>query len=338
MKRIICLFIMLFGVPAGAGAVGRNHVEVAGSSTVFPFTAAVVANVQRLSGVSVVSRSTGTAGGIHAFCSGSNDTWPDVTGASRRMTEMERRRCQQNDVRRVTELMIGYDGILIANSARSPHFDFTRQQLYNALAKDIVKEGRLVANPHQNWNEIDRDLPGYRIKVIGPPSTSGTRDSFEQLAIKPACLEQVSGLGLPVEQLKAVCTTVRRDGVYIELGEDDVEFVKQLAVIPDAFAIFGYSYVLRYRDIVKANRIDGVMPSYENIDNGSYPLSRPLFLYVKDDRLRSLPELAEFLKEYFSDRALGPEGYLVDAGLVPLSTELRQAVQSTLIDLLKIID
>lgn len=333
MPQMLCCLFLVLAVSVDAGA--RNHVEVAGSSTVFPFTAAVIDHVKHYPGVSVVSNSTGTGGGMHAFCGGSGDAWPDVTGASRRMTDAERRRCQQNDVRRVTELMIGYDGIVIANSARSLKADFTRKQLYDALAKEIVKEGRLIANPHQSWKEVDPALPGYRIKIIGPPSTSGTRDSFEQLAIKPPCLKQAAGLGLPAEQLEAVCTAVRRDGAYVELGEDDVEFVNQLKTTSDAFAIFGYSYVLRYHDLVQANRIDGVMPSHENIENGSYPLSRPLFLYVKDDRIRSVPGLAEFLTEYTSDRALGPEGYLADEGLVPLNADLRSAVQSRLMQLLQ---
>lgn len=331
MYRILC-FLVVFFVPVSAGA--RNQVEIAGSSTVFPFTAAVIDKI-RHSGVSVVSRSTGTGGGIQDFCSGPSDRWPDVTGASRRMTERERQRCQQNDVLRVTELLIGYDGIVVANSLRSPKVDFTREQLYYALAKDIIKNGQIRANFYQKWSEIDRFLPDHKIEVIGPPSTSGTRDSFEQLAIKPPCLKQASGLGIPAEQQEGVCTAVRRDGAYVELGEDDVEFINQLKVTPNAFGIFGYSYVLRYRDIVQPNKIDGVMPSPENIDNGTYPLSRPLFLYVKDDRLRSVPGLAQFLQEYLSERAMGAEGYLVDAGLVPLNAELRSTVQSKLTNLLK---
>ncbi|MDZ7582406.1 MAG: substrate-binding domain-containing protein [Deltaproteobacteria bacterium] len=333
MRWSLCVLLTIVAIPAGAFT--RNHVEVTGSSTVFPFTATVANNVRRLAGVSVVSKSTGTGGGIQAFCSGSGDEWPDVTGASRPMTEGEHRRCQQNDVRRVTELIIGYDGIVIANSSRSPKVGFTREHLHDALAQKVVRDGRLVANPYQKWHEIDGALPDRKIMIIGPPSTSGTRNTFEQLAIKPPCIQLTSGIDLPAEQLEEACTAVRRDGPYVELGEDDVEIIKQLNVTPEAFGIFGYSYVLRYRDIVQPNMIDGVMPSPENIENGSYPLSRPLFLYVKNDRLRSVAGLAEFLKEFVSDQALGPEGYLVDEGLVPLNAELRATVQSTLIHLLE---
>jgi phosphate transport system substrate-binding protein len=193
----------------------------------------------------------------------------------------------------------------------------------------------LAANPFQNWNEIDPTLPDNKIEMIGPPGTSGTRDTFEQLAIKPPCYTLTKGFELPAKQREAVCTTLRQDGSYVELGEDDIEFIKRLKVTPDAFGIFGYSYVLRYRDIVQPNPIDDVLPTPETIESGSYPLSRPLFLYVKDDRLRFVPGLAKFLTEYLSDRALGQEGYLVDVGLVPLKDEQRAAIQSVLMKLLK---
>jgi phosphate transport system substrate-binding protein len=327
------LFLILVAAPGGIFA--RNYVEVAGSSTVFPFTAVVIENLEHLPDISVVNKSTGTGGGFQAFCSGSGEEWPDVTGASRRMSEEERKRCQQNNVRGITELAIGYDGIVIANSSRSAKVGFTRESLYYALAKDVVKNGGLAANPFQNWNEIDPTLPDKKIEMIGPPGTSGTRDTFEQLAIKPPCYTLTNGLELPAIQREAVCTTLRQDGSYVELGEDDIEFIKRLKVTPDAFGIFGYSYVLRYRDIVQPNPIDDVLPTSETIDDGSYPLSRPLFLYVKNDRLRFIPGLAKFLTEYLSDRALGQEGYLVDVGLVPLKDEQRSVAQSELVKLLK---
>lgn len=333
MRSALCLLFVILVVPGGVFA--RDHVEVAGSSTVLPFTAVVMEHLRRLPDVSVVNRSTGTGGGMRAFCAGCGNDSPDVTAASRRMTEEERKRCEKNGVTGITELAIGYDGIVFANSVNAFQVDFTREQLYKALAGKVVKDGQLVANPYKVWREIDPTLPGREIKVVGPPSTSGTRDTFEKLAVQPPCEKAVSELKLSEEKRSKVCTTLRRDGAYIELGEDDLEFIKRLSVSPGAFGIFGYSYVVRYSDIVRPNSIDGVWPTPESIEDGSYPLSRPLYLYVKHCRLRRMPGLGLFLKEYLSDKAIGPEGYLVPMGLVPLKSDERKKVQSELSNLLK---
>jgi phosphate transport system substrate-binding protein len=222
----------------------------------------------------------------------------------------------------------------MASAARSARVGFSRDQLYQALARDVVKDGVLVPNPHRRWREVDPSLPDVKIEVIGPPSTSGTRDSFEQLAIKPACEAQQAVRGLAPERRDQACTTLRRDGHFIELGEDDVETVKRLKVFTNAFGIFGYSYALRYEDIVRPNPVDGILPTDETIASGAYPLSRPLFLYVKDARVGSTPGLREFLEEYASDKALGPEGYLTDIGLVPLDDGGRAAARSKVARLL----
>lgn len=312
----------------------RNHIEIAGSSTIFPFTARVIEAVSN-AGVTVVNKSTGSGGGIHAFCSGSGDEWPDVTAASRSMTETERQRCLQNGVDAITRLAIGYDGIVIANSISAPRVNFTRHQLYLALAREIPKDGSLVPNPHFSWNEIDRSLPPAKIEVLGPPHTSGTREMFEKLAIGKGCTEEAFIAGMESKRQDEVCGALRQDDHYRELGEDDIEIVKSIKIFENAFGIFGYSYVLRYHDIVQANSIEGVLPTDETIENGSYPLSRPLYLYVKNRRLSSTPGLAQFLKEYMSDKAIGEEGYLSDIGLVPLNPRSRKAMHADLKELLK---
>jgi phosphate transport system substrate-binding protein len=332
-RRYAGLVILFAAVGAPAVGIARDHIEIAGSSTIFPFTARVIQAVST-TGVSVVNNSTGSGGGIHAFCSGAGDEWPDITAASRAMSEDERQRCRQNGVEGITQLSIGYDGIVLANSAAAPRVDFTRRQLYLALAKEIPKEGAMVPNPHFSWNEIDPSLPPTTIEVLGPPSTSGTRDMFEQLAVKQGCGSEGNIAGMTPEKREGACTTIRQDGHYVALGEDDIEIVKRLKLFENAFGLFGYSYLLRYHDIVQANGIDGVLPTDETIEEGAYPLSRPLFLYVKNQRVPITPGIADFLMEYTSDKAIGDEGYLLDIGLVPLNSRQRTAVQAALLELL----
>jgi phosphate transport system substrate-binding protein len=329
---IILLSTIAFFAPSAMSA--RDHVEIVGSSTVFPFTARVIQNVSS-KGVVVVNKSTGSGGGFHSFCSGVGDEWPDITAASRKMNDLERQRCQGNGVDAITELPIGFDGIVIANSIKAPTVNFTRLQLYLALAREIVKNDSLIPNPYFSWNEIDSSLPPTKIEVMGPPNTSGTRDMFEQLAIKHGCSQASRDSKVEIDKQKEPCITLRQDGHYAELGENDIEIIKKLKIFKNAFGIFGFSYVLRYNDIVKANAVDGILPSFETIESGEYPLSRPLYLYVKNRNILSTPGLSDFLVDYFSDSAIGEDGYLIDIGLVPLAKEKQQANQSVLMELLK---
>ena len=327
-------FISLILVAVLSRVEARDHVEVAGSSTVFPFTAAVIQRVTSNSDVSVVNRSTGTGGGMHAFCGGTSDEYPDVTGASRTIKEYERQYCEDNGVTAITVLPIGYDGIVVATSRHGETIQLTRTDLYRALAKEVIENGMLIPNPYHTWKEVNAKLPNWKIVVLGPPSTSGTRDSFEQLALRPACESLNTVNALKPERRIEACTTIRRDGHYIELGEDDIEIIKQLKNHPQSFGIFGYSYVLQYKDIVQPNPVDGLLPTEDTIDSRSYPLARSLYLYVKGARLQSTPGLSAFLEEYVSDRAIGPEGYLADIGLVPLNDTARLEGRCTLGQLL----
>jgi phosphate transport system substrate-binding protein len=327
--RMTAAALWAAAVFATGASAARDHIEVAGSSTVFPFTARVIQAVSA-AGVTVVNKSTGSGGGIHAFCSGPGDEWPDITAASRPMTEGELARCRQNGVEGVTQLAIGFDGIVVARSAGSPPTALTRRQLYLALAREVPRDGSMVPNPFFSWNEIDPSLPAEKIEVFGPPSTSGTRDMFEQLAVRHGCESGPSAGALPSDGRASACTALRQDGHYRELGEDDIEIIKRIGLFEGAFGIFGYSYLLRYHDRVRANPIDGVLPTDETIESGAYPLSRPLYLYVKDRRIPVTQGMASFLEEYVSDRAIGEEGYLLDIGLVPLSRQQRTAAQAAL--------
>lgn len=318
MGRLMRVGVMVAAVLLPLGAEARTSIEIVGSSTVFPFTALVIDRFVKTTSFKVVSRSSGTGGGIAAFCAGIGEQHPDITAASRAMTEAERSRCAANGVTEITEIKIGNDGIVFANAARSQHFNITRRQVFDALARQVVKDGVLVENPHRTWQDIDPALPAKPIVVLGPPTTSGTRDAFVELAMIPGCDGYDVIRALPADRKKTVCTTVRDGGHYVDMGENDVEIVKRLQVEPDAFGIFGFSYVFENKGVIAANPVDGVSPSEESIADGSYPLSRPLFLYVKTASRSVAPGLKEFLVEYTSERAMGPNGYLVDAGLVPL--------------------
>ncbi len=309
-------------------AEARSNIEMVGSSTVFPFTALVIERLATTRGVSVVNRSTGTGGGMAAFCAGLGDPFPDVTGASRPMTDAERGRCAANGVTDVVEIKIGSDGIVVASARRTPRVDLTRRQLFSALAGEVAGEGGVAANPARTWRDVDASLPDRPIVVLGPPTTSGTRDSFVELAMAAGCGGDASIAALAAERRKAVCTTIRDDGAYVDMGENDVEIVKRLAIEPNALGILGFSYAVRYAGDIAANPVEGVEPSEETIAAGTYSLSRPLFLYVKRAHLSVAPGLEAFLAEYTSERAMGPDGYLADAGLVALPDADRQRART----------
>lgn len=256
----------------------RDNIEVVGSSTVFPFTARVIDRFVKTSGFKVVNRSTGTGGGMNAFCAGLGAAHPDITAASRPMTAAERARCAANGVKEIAEIKIGSDGIAFASSVKVQGFGVTRRHLFEALAREVVRDGKLVDNPHQTWRDVDAALPNRPIVVLGPPTTSGTRDAFVELAMLPGCEGEPTIKALPAERKLRVCSTIRNGGHYVDMGENDVDIVKRLQVEPDAFGLFGFSYALENRGAIVANPIEGVIPSEETIADGTYPLVRPLYL------------------------------------------------------------
>lgn len=312
----IGLAAALLMLPAPAHA--RSNIEVVGSSTIFPFTALVIDRFVKTTPFSVVNRSSGTGGGIGAFCAGIGDPHPDIAAASRLMTDDERARCVANGVTDITEIKIGNDGIVIASSARGEPLALSRRHLFDALGKEVAKNGTVVANPHQNWRDIDPRLPDRPIVVLGPPITSGTRDRFVALAMIPGCEQNAVIQALSAERRQHVCRTIRDDGRYVDMGENDIEIVKKLQAELDDIGLFGFSYAVKNKGTLIANPIDGIPPTEDTIGDGRYPLSRPLYLYVKDVHLSVAPGLKEFLVAYTSDLAIGPDGYLSDAGLVAL--------------------
>ncbi len=315
---------------AGAGeALARDPIRIVGSSTVFPFTTAVAEQFGSKSRLPTpVVESTGTGGGLKLFCGGVGAEHPDFTNASRQIKKSELEACQKAGVEKVTEIKVGYDGIVVANSKGGPKMNVTIPQLWLALAKEVPQDGKLVANPYKNWNEIDSSLPNAKIEVLGPPPTSGTRDAFVELVMAVGCEEFPEIKALSDDAKTAACHTVREDGTYVDAGENDNLIVQKLTANPDAFGIFGYSFLDQNVDKLQGSSIGGTEPSYENIADGQYPVSRSLYVYAKNAHVDVIPGMREFIAEYTSDAAMGEDGYLADKGLITLPEDELQKVQS----------
>ncbi len=321
--------LALFAGAAGAQAQTRDQIRIVGSSTVFPYTQAVAEQFAAATGgAAPVVESTGTGGGMKVFCEGVGPDFADITGASRAMKKSEFELCAQNGVDSITEVLIGYDGLSIAHSSAGPDLSLTKAQIFQALAAEVEVGGQIVANPYKNWNEIDASLPAAPITVFGPPPTSGTRDAFVELVMLPGCDAFEAIKALEADKKKEVCERMRQDGPFIEAGENDNLIVQRLAADANALGIFGYSFLYENTDKLKDVAINGVEANFETIASGEYPVSRPLFIYVKNAHKGVIPGLTEFVDEYVSEAAFGEDGYLSERGLIPLPAEQRETVRT----------
>ena len=321
---------------SATAAAARDEIRIVGSSTVFPYTQAVAEQFANLTGApSPIVESTGTGGGMKIFCEGIGEQHPDITGASRAMKPSEYELCQKNGVTDISEALIGFDGLSIAISRENGEdWDLTLGEIYLALGAQVPVEGEWKDNPYTMWNEINPDLPAVEILAYGPPPTSGTRDAFVELAMHAGCeeLAYVHDGGFDGDWVKENCSRMRTDGPFVEAGENDNLIVQRLEADPNALGIFGYSFLYENLDKLKAISIEGVEPSTDTIADKSYPVSRPLYFYVKNAHRGVIPNLNEFLEEYMSDDALEPGGYLSERGLVPLSDERRSELQDAVLD------
>jgi phosphate transport system substrate-binding protein len=325
--------LVLLGSTAVVVAQARDQIRIVGSSTVFPFTQAVAEEFTNLTGLPApVVESTGTGGGMQIFCGGVGVDYPDITGASRAMKQSEYDLCVANGVTAITEVLIGYDGLSVAHSVNGPDIDLTKAQLYLALAAEVPVDGAIVPNPYTNWSQIDPSLPDTDIIVFGPPPTSGTRDAFVELVMLEGCAEFDAVNALEADRKSEVCERMRQDGPFIEAGENDNLIVQRLGADQTALGIFGYSYVFENQDTLKPVAVDGVLPNFATIADGSYGVSRPLFFYVKNAHRGVIPGLQEFIEEYVSEEAFGPGGYLSERGLIPLPDDAREATRQAAIN------
>jgi phosphate transport system substrate-binding protein len=313
----------------GAMAQTRDQIRIVGSSTVFPYTQAVAEQFAVSTGnPAPVVESTGTGGGMQIFCGGVGVDYPDITGASRAIKKSELDLCIENGVDSITEVLIGYDGLSIAQSQQGTEISLTMAQIFQALASEVEVNGEIVPNPYKMWNEIDASFPATPITVFGPPPTSGTRDAFVELVMHPGCESFAAIEALEKDRKTEVCERMRQDGPFIEAGENDNLIVQRLNADPNALGIFGYSFLYENSDALRAVAVDGVEPSVENIADGSYGVSRPLYFYIKNVHKGVISGLTEFVSEYVSEASMGDGGYLSERGLIPLPLADRDTTRS----------
>lgn len=318
-------------------AMARDTVNVVGSSTVYPFATVVAERFGRNTDFPTPKlESTGSGGGLKLFCAGIGTQHPDITNASRRMKKSEFELCQSNGVKEITEVKIGSDGIVIANSKDAGKLDLSLKQVFLALAKEVPdpKGGdKLVANPYQKWSEIDSSLPNLEISVMGPPPTSGTRDAFVEIAMEGGCKTFDFIKAMPKKEMKSVCHSMREDGPFVEAGENDNLIVQRLAQDKDTLGIFGYSFLMENSSQIQAATIGGVEPTPESIAAEEYPVARSLFFYIKNAHVGVVPGIKEYAEEFTTEGAWGDNGYLVDVGLIPNPRNTRMEVAKNVRDL-----
>ena len=335
MNKIILAALVGAALSTQSQAAGRDTISIVGSSTVYPFATVVAEKFGKKTAFNTPKiESTGSGGGMKLFCSGVGLDSPDITNSSRRIKKSEFDMCRANGVTDITEVKIGFDGIAIANARQATRFELTRKDLFLALADRVPNPDgsqTLVDNPYNTWQQVNPALPDARIEVLGPPPTSGTRDAFAELAMEGGCQQFDWIKALKKQDKKAyktICHTVREDGLYIEAGENDNLIVQKLEKNPDALGIFGFSFLEQNDDKVQGSLVEGQTPEFETIADGSYPISRPLYFYVKNAHMDSIPGLREFLVEFTSEGAMGDDGYLLDKGLIPLSEERRATLRA----------
>ncbi len=336
-KQYLALTAALTGVGlvTFAGVVmARDQIRAVGSSTVYPFTTAVAEQFGKAGGGKTpVVESTGTGGGMKIFCEGVGVDKADVTNASRRMKKGEFEACQKAGVKDIVEIKIGFDGLTIAQSKAGPKLNLTLAQVYLALAEQVPgADGKLVANPYKNWSDIDKSLPNIKIEVLGPPPTSGTRDSLHELFLEGGALQIPALAELKKTDGKAfekAWKSIRKDGAYVEAGENDNVIVQKIEANKNAFGVFGFSFLEENLSKLKGVALDGTEPTFDAIAGGKYKGARAMFVYIKKQHVGVIPGLDKFAAEYVSEKALSKDGYLARKGLVPLpKAELEEVRKS----------
>ena len=319
-KLLIALSAALIAFGTSSAYAARDTVRIVGSSTVYPFTTIVAENFGKKTGAPTpIVESTGTGGGIKMFCEGVGEDMPDAVNASRPMKQTEIDTCTANGITPI-EVKIGIDAIVLAMAKEHDDVSISTRDLYRALARYRIVDGKFVENTSVTWSDINPDLPSHKIEVLGPPPTSGTRDSFVELVMEKECKAEIKEAGLSVtpDDEKMYCKAMREDGAFIEAGENDNLIVQKLQKNPNAMGIFGYSFLEENASTIKGATINGVTPDFDNIQSGNYAISRPLFVYFKKEHIGVIPNLQEFIDEYQSEEAIGEDGYLTEKGLITL--------------------
>lgn len=331
VKGLIVAGAVSLSLMGATGAqAARDYISIVGSSTVYPFATVVAEQFGKTTNFKTPKiESTGSGGGFKLFCAGVGVSHPDITNASRAIKKSEVEKCAAKGVTEIVEVKVGYDGIVLANSKDAKQLDLTPKEIFMALAKQVPdpkNPEKLIENPYMTWKDINPALPADKIEVLGPPPTSGTRDAFVELAMESGAKGFDTLKALRKSDKKAfknVAHTLREDGAYIEAGENDNLIVQKLQANPAALGIFGFSFLDQNTDVIQGSMINGKAPTFDAIGDGSYPVSRPLFFYVKKAHVDVIPGMKAYLAEFTSDKAWGEEGYLADKGLIPMSDDER---------------
>ena len=332
VKSFVAALLTVFAVTSVAEA---REIRIVGSSTVYPFTTIVGETFAAEGNTAPVIESTGTGGGMKLFCAGVGESHPDFTNASRAIKASEKEKCAAKGITPL-EMMVGYDGIVFANSKKSGVLEVTPRELFQALAKDVPQEnGSLVPNTFTHWNQINSSFPAVKIEVLGPPPSSGTRDAWVELVMEKGCktFDWVKAMKKKDKKAyKGICHGIREDGAYIEAGENDNLIIQKLANNPNAFGIFGYSFLDQNTDVIKGTVINGIAPTFDSIADGSYPASRALYVYAKKEHMGKIDGMIEFMELYLSDEMAGADGSLGDAGLIPLPNKELDKVKADVLN------
>lgn len=330
MKKLVAALplaalIAACGQGQDGGRAAGSQIKIVGSSTVYPFTTAVAEEFQRANpGISVIVESTGTGAGLKLFCAGVGANTPDLTNASRRIKSSEFEDCKKNGVNQIIEFPIGIDGLTVIESVNAAPMRLSLRDLYAALAaRPFGKE-----QSAQTWKDVNPALPATKIRVLGPPPTSGTRDSLNELFIQKGCESDPAMKALKEsneDEFKDICTKLREDGAFVEGGENDNLLVQKISGDPTAIGVLGYSFLEENADKVRAIQINGSSPTAQSITDLSYPGARKIYIYAKGEHLRVKPAIKEFIAAYA--KANGTGGLLQQRGLVPFGTADAAATQ-----------
>lgn len=319
MKKFLAALPLVALVSAcGQGGSDRGaagQLKIVGSSTVYPFTTAIAEEFQRANpGISVIVESTGTGAGLKLFCAGVGSNTPDLTNASRRIKTSELEDCSKNGVNQVIEFPIGIDGLTVIESVDAQPIKLSLRDLYAALAARPFGKAQTA----QTWKDVNPALPATKIRVLGPPPTSGTRDSLNELFIQKGCETDPAMKALKEsneDEYKDICTKIREDGAFVEGGENDNLLVQKISGDPTAIGVLGYSFLEENTDKVRAVEINGSAPTAQSITDLSYPGARKIYIYAKGEHLQAKPAIKDFIAAYA--RATGKGGLLQQRGLVP---------------------
>lgn len=318
MKKMILALPMvaLLAACGGSGGSGANDIKIVGSSTVYPFTTAVAEQFMKdNAGTRVVVESTGTGAGAKLFCAGVGDKFPDMLDASRQLKASEYADCVKAGAKSIIEVPVGIDGLTFIEGKDNAGLNLTVTDIYKALAANPFGKG---PNTAKTWKDVNPSLPATPIKVMGPPTTSGTRDSLADLILTKGCESDTAMKDLKKadeNKAKEICTGIRTDGVYVEAGENDNLLVQKVSQEPGTLGVLGFSYLDENADKVKAVSLAGVQPTEETIANLSYPGSRKLYVYLKGEHMAAKPVMKKFIEAYA--KAWGKGGPLEAKGLVP---------------------